>query len=65
MGAFDEVKMLANPEAHTMQLEIETLFDVRAKDDLVLLFFSGHGVLDADGALYFASRNTRKMSMGI
>ncbi len=60
MGGFDEVKKLANPEAHTMQLEIETLFDGRAKDDLVLLFFSGHGVLDADGTLYFASRNTRK-----
>lgn len=60
MGGFDEVKILANPEAHTMQLEIETLFGGRAKDDLVLLFFSGHGVLDAEGTLYFASRNTRK-----
>ncbi|WP_199325196.1 caspase family protein [Phormidium sp. FACHB-1136] len=27
MGGFDEVKILANPDAHTMQLEIETLFD--------------------------------------
>jgi formylglycine-generating enzyme required for sulfatase activity/uncharacterized caspase-like protein len=60
MGGFDEVKTLANPEPHAMQLAIETLFDSRAKDDLVLLFFSGHGIKDDGGRLYFASRSTRK-----
>ncbi|NQE34781.1 caspase, EACC1-associated type [Microcoleus asticus] len=60
MGGFDEVKTLANPEPHAMQLAIETLFDSRAKDDLVLLFFSGHGIKDDAGRLYFASRITRK-----
>ena len=60
MGGFDEVKTLANPEPHAMQLAIETLFDSRAKDDLVLLFFSGHGIKDDAGRLYFASRSTRK-----
>ena len=60
MGGFDEVKTLANPEPHAMQLAIETLFDSRTKDDLVLLFFSGHGIKDDAGRLYFASRITRK-----
>ena len=60
MGGFDEVKTLTNPEPHAMQLAIETLFDSRAKDDLVLLFFSGHGIKDDAGRLYFASRSTRK-----
>lgn len=64
MGGFDEVKTLANPEPHTMQLEIETLFDGRAKDDLVLLFFSGHGIKDDAGKLYFATRITRKNAKG-
>jgi uncharacterized caspase-like protein len=64
MGGFDEVKMLANPKPQTMQLEIETLFDSRAKDDLVLLFFSGHGIKDDAGRLYFASRSTRKNAKG-
>lgn len=64
MGGFDQVKMLANPKPHTMQLEIETLFDGRAKDDLVLLFFSGHGIKDDAGRLYFASQITRKNAKG-
>ena len=64
MGGFDEVRTLANPESHTMQLEIETLFDGRTKDDLVLLFFSGHGIKDDTGKLYFATRITRKNAKG-
>ena len=64
MGGFDEVKTLANPEAHKMQLQIETLFDGRSKDDLVLFFFSGHGIKDDSGKLYFASRGTRKNVKG-
>jgi len=64
MGGFDQVKTLANPESHIMQYEIETLFDGRTKDDLVLLFFSGHGIKDDTGRLYFASRNTRKNKKG-
>jgi formylglycine-generating enzyme required for sulfatase activity/uncharacterized caspase-like protein len=60
MGGFDQVKTLANPKTDAMQLAIETLFDSRAKDDLVLLFFSGHGIKDDAGRLYFASRITRK-----
>jgi uncharacterized caspase-like protein len=47
-----------------MQYEIETLFDGRTKDDLVLLFFSGHGIKDDAGRLYFASRITRKNAKG-
>lgn len=64
MGGFDEVQTLANPESHTMQYEIETLFDGRTKDDLVLLFFSRHGIKDDSGRLYFASRITRKNIKG-
>ncbi|WP_293129037.1 Hsp70 family protein [Microcoleus sp. bin38.metabat.b11b12b14.051] len=64
MGGFDEVKTLANPQSHIMQFEIETLFDGRTKDDLVLLFFSGHGIKDDAGRLYFASRSTRKNAKG-
>lgn len=64
IGGFDEVKVLANPDRQTMESEIETLFDGRTKDDLILLFFSGHGIKDAAGTLYFASRNTRKNAKG-
>ena len=64
IGAFDEVKVLTNPDRQNMQYEIETLFTERYKDDFVLLFFSGHGIKDDSNRLYFASRITRKSAKG-
>jgi len=64
MGGFDQVKLLANPDPQAMQYEIETLFSGRSKDDLVLLFFSGHGIKDDSGRLYFATQITRKNDKG-
>ncbi|MCV3214405.1 ABC transporter substrate-binding protein [Plectonema radiosum NIES-515] len=62
IGGFDEIKVLENPQRQVMEEAIETLFDGRQKDDLVLLFFSGHGIKDESGKLYFATHNTRKNS---
>jgi hypothetical protein len=64
MGGFDQVKPILNPDVQTLQGEIENLFVDRAKDDLVLLFFSGHGLKDDYGRLYFATRITRKTAKG-
>ncbi|MEG4419923.1 type IV pilin-like G/H family protein [Microcoleus sp. LAD1_D5] len=64
MGGFDQVKPLINPDPLLMQGEIESLFSERSKEDLVLLFFSGHGVKDNRGKLYFATRITRKSPKG-
>ncbi|QZZ19485.1 caspase family protein [Leptothermofonsia sichuanensis E412] len=64
LGGFDQVKTLINPDKVVMEAEVENLFCDRAKDDLVLLFFSGHGVKDDSGKLYFATRNTRKSRKG-
>jgi len=60
IGGFDEVKVLVNPLRQEMEEAIEILFDNRQKNDLLLLFFSGHGIKDEEGRLYFAARNTRK-----
>jgi len=60
IGGFDEVKILPNPDTHTMQLEIETLFSGRNKEDILLLYFSGHGIKDENGRFYFSTRITRK-----
>ncbi|NET38244.1 MAG: transcriptional regulator [Cyanothece sp. SIO1E1] len=64
LGAFDEVKTIKNPDPQKMQEAIEVLFSERVKNDLVLLFFSGHGVKDDSGRLYFATPRTRKSSRG-
>ncbi|MEJ1930883.1 caspase family protein [Nostoc sp. NIES-2111] len=64
VGGFNEVKMLLNPTPQEMQEAIETLFSSRKKDDLVLLFFSGHGVKDDNGKLHLATRITRKTPQG-
>ena len=66
MGGFAEsdVSLLKNPQRQAMEESIETLFANRHKDDLVLLFFSGHGIKDDAGRLYLASSQTRKTPQG-
>jgi uncharacterized caspase-like protein len=64
MGGFDEIKTLANPDVQQMQEAIEALFSNSVKEDLTLLFFSGHGIKDDRGRLYFATPLTRKNSNG-
>ncbi len=65
IGGFDDVTLLINPQQYVMQEAIEALFGDRQKDDLVLLFFSGHGIKDENGKLYFAARNTKKNDKGV
>jgi len=66
MGEFADadVTVLQNPDRQTMETAIYNLFANRAREDLVLFYFSGHGVLDDGGEFYFASRSTRKDSQG-
>lgn len=66
MGEFDSVNLLLNPDIETMQIEIERLFaENRQKDDLVLFYFSGHGIQEENtGNLFFATRNTRQNQQG-
>ncbi|MEM6448478.1 MAG: caspase family protein, partial [Cyanobacteria bacterium P01_D01_bin.123] len=64
IGAFDEVKPLFNPNRQTMEDEIDALFSRCSKEDLVLVFFSGHGVKDSRGQLHFATKITQKDAKG-
>jgi tetratricopeptide (TPR) repeat protein len=59
IGGF-EVKSLLNPDRLQTEDAIEELFTGRRKDDVVLFFFSGHGITTDDGNLYFAVHTTRK-----
>jgi len=64
IGRFDEVTFIANPDPLQMQQSIEELFSGRKKDDLLFLFFSGHGIKDSSGKLYLASSQTKKNARG-
>jgi len=58
IGEFDKVDLLLNqPEGH-LRRAIDRFYAQRKKDDLLLLYFSGHGVLDDQGLLYFAVKDT-------
>jgi hypothetical protein len=64
MGDFKEVKSLTDPDPQEMGTAIENLFGGGSRDDLLLLFFSGHGIKDESGNLYLATRTTRKNERG-
>src|SRR5205085_10714560 len=58
IGGF-QVKRLVDVPKAVIEPEIEEFFSHRKRDDLMLLYFSGHGIKDEDGRLYFATPNTR------
>lgn len=66
IGGFTEtdVKVLKNPHRQEMESAIEKLFSNRQKDDLVLLYFSGHGIKDDSGRLFLTNHLTRKNDKG-
>jgi len=66
MGGFTEtdIMVLKNPQRQDMEEAIENLFAHRQKDDLLVLFFSGHGIKDDTGRLFLATRTTRKTTRG-
>ena len=59
IGGF-EVQSLLNEPSYKVNEAIEAFFTGRKRDDLLLLYFSGHGVKDEDGQLYFSATNTRR-----
>jgi len=59
IGGFDEVITLVNEPFATIYPEIAHFFAGKKRDDLLLLYFSGHGVLDDQGRLFLAVKNTR------
>lgn len=62
LGSFEQVERLLNPTDSEMRTAIYKLFKQALKDDLVLFFFSGHGITNDQDHLYLAARNTAKDS---
>ncbi len=55
---FDEVRILLNQISSAVIEAVDEFFDQRKPDDLLILYFSGHGVRDELGSLYLAVKNT-------
>jgi hypothetical protein len=53
------VTLAQNQTSWAVSEVIEAFFSECRPTDLLLLYFSGHGIKDPDGRLYFAARNTR------
>ncbi|WP_016949587.1 caspase domain-containing protein [Anabaena sp. PCC 7108] len=60
LGNFTQVERLLNPDTVVMRMAIQKLFRNASQEDLLLLFFSGHGITNDDNHLYLATRNTSK-----
>ena len=57
IGSFEVQTLLSNP-SYKVNQAIEAFFTGRKRDDLLLLYFSGHGIKDEDGMLYFTTPDT-------
>ena len=60
IGEFDEVRTVVNEPMAAVRLSIAQFFARRTHDDLLLLYFSGHGVRDEEGKLYLAQKDTQR-----
>lgn len=59
IGGF-EVQTLLNAPSFEVNQRIETFFKECKRNDLLLLYFSGHGIKDDSGKLYFAASNSKR-----
>src|SRR5215510_3023885 len=56
--AFDDVNILLNQPEYIVREAVDDFFNQKRPDDLLILYFSGHGVRDELGILYLAVKNT-------
>jgi uncharacterized caspase-like protein len=59
IGAFSVDTLVNRPHYEVLE-HLETFFSDRRRQDLLVVYFSCHGVKDDDGKLYFAARNTKR-----
>jgi len=59
IAGFD-VQILLNAPTHEVGLAISEFYRDSRRDDLTLLYFTGHGLKDDSGRLYLAMKNTQR-----
>lgn len=58
IGGFEQVQALVNQSSSDIEAAIGDFCADRGPNDLILLYFSGHGIVDSQGRLYLAAKNT-------
>ncbi|MFS8102850.1 caspase family protein [Lentzea alba] len=58
VGGFDSVRRVVDAPDHVIRRELEDVLASRSSDDLVLVYFSCHGISTPQRRLYFAASNT-------
>lgn len=62
LGRFTSIVPLKNFTHYEVLREVGNVFDQSGKDDLILIYYSGHGKQDWEGQLYLATANTRTLT---
>lgn len=63
-GQFSKPVVLKNKPSHEVLEQIETVLHDAGREDLVLIYFSGHGKLNPSGQLCLATANTKLRTLG-
>jgi uncharacterized caspase-like protein len=58
LGAFTHVETLINKTHDVIENAIEKFFNNKLREDMLLLYFSGHGIKSQGGQLFLAAQNT-------
>lgn len=58
VGSFDEVRTVINKNNEDIQKEVESFFGNRHPDDMLVLYYSGHGIKSQAGQLFLTAQNT-------
>ena len=58
-----EVRIVSNEPEHRVRREIANFFASTTRDDLLLLYFSCHGIKEDGGQLYFATADTELFNL--
>lgn len=58
VGAFDQVETLLNKSHDVIKNNIEKFFKNKQREDLLVLYFSGHGIKSQGGQLFLAAQDT-------
>lgn len=58
IGSFDHVETIINKNNEEVKQAIEGFFNKKNREDMLLLYYSGHGIKSPSGQLFLAAQNT-------